>query len=107
MVVNVVVSECSLSLGELKVLPPPAPSVLLNAPPPVVLVSALLWPASLYTVSGLVARVGAALLLLLLCVWLSWLVLRANEPTLPLSCCGLDTGVEKESWPSALLRGER
>lgn len=64
MVVNVVVSDWLLWLGELNVLPLPAPSMLLRAPPVVVFVKALLWPVSLCTVSGIVATVGALLLLL-------------------------------------------
>ena len=61
-VVRVVDRECWLWFGEEKVLPAPAPSILLKAPPCVVVVAALLWPASLWTVSALVASVGAPLL---------------------------------------------
>ena len=79
MVVRVVVRECALSLGELKVLPAPRPSMLLKAPPAVVVVAALLCPASLLMVPGCVATVGAPLWLLPLCPLRPCLVLFERE----------------------------
>lgn len=66
-----------LWFGELKVLPLPAPSMLLRAPP-VVVVKALLCPVSLLTVSGIVATVGALLLLL------AWFSLSCGPPEMTL-----------------------
>lgn len=85
MVVRVVVKERCDWFGLEKVLFPPAPSVE-NAPPAVVAVKALLCPASLCTVSELVATVGAADLLLFDCASFSFSMLRGMLSKL--SCLG-------------------
>ena len=75
--------------------------MLLRAPP-VVVVKALLCPVSLLTVSGIVATVGALLLLL------AWFSLSCGPPEmtlLPSSFRGW-VGVANDSCPSRLLRGE-
>ena len=64
MVVRVVVKERTEGAGEEKVLPSPPP-LELRAPPAVDLVPALEWAVSEFKVSGSVATVGAADLLLI------------------------------------------